>query len=201
MKRMLLLIGLMVFSYGVSSDESKPLVSSRSWPVTGLSCTGCIPFQFDQLILRLPKTKLLGVHVLHMDMPAVSLLYKSDAPEGAREISLLLMDERKTTGGLRKKGFFKRLSVDTLHQFFVSLGKSNADKQALDLSREVLGISEASEYMTISGESVSAFWIKSRDFDNQRLYVIEKDSNYSYQIAGPLTDDIVHDLLSYADFK
>lgn len=73
-------------------------------------------------------------------------------------------------------------------------------RQALDLSREILGIHEASEYVTISGESASAFWIKSRDYNNQRLYIVVKDSNYAYQIAGPLTDEIVKDFLFYAHF-
>jgi hypothetical protein len=201
MKRMFLFIGLIVFSWNAFSEESPLSFSTGSWPVAGLSCTACIPFQFDQLGLQIPRTKLLGIHVLHMDKPAVSLLYQSNSPDEAKNISLLLMDDRKATGGLREKGFFKRLSVDTLQQFFISLGRSNADKQALDLSREILGIHEASEYMTITGQSASAFWIKSRDFDNQRLYIVEKDSNYAYQIAGPLTDEIVYDLLSYARFK
>ena len=83
----------------------------------------------------------------------------------------------------------------------MSLGRPNADKQALELSQEILGINEAAEYLTISGESVSAFWIKTRDLTNQRLYIVEKDSNYAYQIAGLLTEDIVRDFLSYAHFK
>lgn len=201
MKRSLLLVGLLFFSCALISSEKKTVFSTQSWPVAGLDCKGCIPFQFDQLSLRLPKTKLLGVHVLHMNMPAVSLLYQSDSPVRADKISLLLMDERRATGGLRSEGFYERVSVTTLRQFFSSLGKPNADEQALDLSREILGIHEASEYVTISGESASAFWIKSRDLNNQRLYIVAKDSNYAYQIAGPLTNDIVRDFLCYAHFE
>jgi hypothetical protein len=201
MKRSLLLAGLLFFSCALISSEKKTVYFTQSWPVAGLDCKRCIPFQFDQLSLRLPKTKLLGVHVLHMNMPAVSLLYQSDSPVRADKISLLLMDERRATGGLRDEGFYERLSVTTLRQFFSSLGKPNADGQALDLSREILGIHDASEYVTISGESASAFWIKSRDLNNQRLYIAVKDSIYSYQIAGPLTDDIVRDFLCYTHFE
>jgi hypothetical protein len=200
MKRSLLLLGLFFFSCATFSDEQKTVFTTQSWPVASLSCQGCIPFQFDQLGLQLPKIKLLGIHVLHMNMPAVNLLYQSDSPERTGNISLLLMDERKATGGVRDEGFYKRLSIATLQQFFIALGKSNADKQALDLSREILGIHEAREYVTISGESASAFWIKSRDYNNQRLYIVAKDSNYAYQIAGPLTDEIVKDFLFYAHF-
>lgn len=201
MKRSLLLLGLLFFSCATFSDEQKTVFTTQSWPVAGLSCKGCIPFQFDQLGLRLPKAKLLGIHVLHMNMPAVNLLYQSDSPERTSNISLLLMDERKATGGVREEGFYERLSIATLQQFFIALGKSNADRQALDLSREILGVHEASEYVTISGESASAFWIKSRDYNNQRLYIVAKDSNYTYQIAGPLTDGIVKDFLFYAHFE
>jgi hypothetical protein len=200
MKRSLLLVVLLFFSCATFSDEQKTVFTTQSWPVASLSCKGCIPFQFDQLGLQLPKIKLLGIHVLHMNMPAVSLLYQSDSPKQTGNISLLLMDERKATGGVREEGFNKRLSVATLQQYFIALGMSNADRQALDLSREILGIHEASEYVTIYGESASAFWIKSRDYNNQRLYIVAKDSNYAYQIAGPLTDEIVKDFLFYAHF-
>jgi hypothetical protein len=201
MKRSLLLVVLLFFSCATFSDEQKTVFTTQSWPVASLSCQGCIPFQFDQLGLQLPKIKLLGIHVLHMNMPAVSLLYQSDSPKQTGNISLLLMDERKATGGVREEGFYKRLSVATLQQYFIALGRANADRQALDLSREVLGIHEASEYVTISGESASAFWIKSRDYNNQRLYIVAKDSNYAYQIGGPLTDEIVKDFLFYAHFE
>jgi hypothetical protein len=200
MRRSLLLVVVLFFSCATFSDAKKTVFSTQSWPVAGLSCKSCIPFQFDQLGLQLPNAKLLGIHVLHMNMPAVSLLYQSDSPEKTGNISLLLMDERKATGGVREEGFYKRLSVATLQQYFIALGRSNADRQALDLSREILGIHEASEYVTISGESASAFWIKSRDYNNQRLYIVAKDSNYAYQIAGPLTDEIVKDFLFYAHF-
>jgi hypothetical protein len=201
MKRSLLLVVLLFFSCATFSDEQKTVFTTQSWPVASLSCQGCIPFQFDQLGLQLPKIKLLGIHVLHMNMPAVSLLYQSDSPKQTGNISLLLMDERKATGGVREEGFYKRLSVATLQQYFIALGRANADRQALDLSREVLGIHETSEYVTISGESASAFWIKSRDYNNQRLYIVAKDSNYAYQIGGPLTDEIVKDFLFYAHFE
>lgn len=156
------------------------MFKSQTWPNADSSCDDCIPIQFDRLSLQLPRSKLRKVHVLHMNMPAISLSYQLNSTNGQGNISLLLMDERKATGGLREEGIFERLSVGDLHQFFASLGRPNADKQALELSRKIMGISEATEYLTISGESASAFWIKGREFDNQSLYVVEKDSSFAY---------------------
>jgi hypothetical protein len=195
-KRILFAVTILLFSSISCSGAGGVSLDKRQWPAANAVCDNCIPFQFDRLKLALPREKLKNLQVLHMDAPAVSFSYGA-----VGDISLILMDERKATGGLREEGLFKRLAVNELHQFFVSLGNSNEDKQALDLSREVIGLTEGSKYLTITGESASAFWIQSRDFNNQSLYVVEKGSSYAYQIAGPLTEAFVQELLSNASFE
>jgi hypothetical protein len=195
-KRIFLTVALLIFTSVSCSGSGDFLLEERSWPEAASACDNCIPLLFDHLCILLPSEKLRKVHVLHMDMPTVSLTY---GVEG--EISLLLMDEKKATGGLREEGFFKRLSVSDLHHFFVSLGNPNADEQALDLSRKVMGFSGVTGYVTLTGSEASAFWIKNKDSGNQNLYVVEKGSRYAYQIAGPLTEEIVREILSNARFE
>jgi hypothetical protein len=194
-KRILFAVTILLFSSISCSGGGDISLERREWPATNAVCDGCIPIQFDRLKLLLPKEKLKKLQVLHMDAPAVSL-----SCGAAGDISLLLMDERKATGGLKEEGIFDRLAVDELHQFFVSLGNSNDDKQALDLSREVMGLTQGGKYLTLTGESASAFWIKDGDFDNQSLYIVEKGSKYAYQVAGPLTETFVLELLSNIRF-
>ena len=190
----------LIFSFTACADNTQNVqYLNEDWP-TLAECKECMTFQTGDMKLLIDKDKIISINVLNLSSPSINLLFTNENNGNTYDIGVLVLDEKKTTGGLREHGYFKRLSVESLEQFFIALGEPNPDKEALALSRDIMGINNASAYVRIKGKDASAYWIKSNDINNQKMFIVSNKSSHTYLIAGNLDKNIVSEFLSKINF-
>ena len=190
----ILFVLLATFSKTATSHEAAAF-SQKTWPAQ-IDCSQCATVELLDLQLSVPPDMLKRIKMLNMDGIAFSLEAGDKWLKTQEELIVLLLNESHTTGGLNENGYYEKLRVTNLGDFFRVLHQKEHVTKELQTAREVMGVSNASDFIAYYGESVSAFWVESGDKKNQSIYIVPADKNYSIQISGHLSQATVNALLS-----
>lgn len=191
---------LLLFCLAFSSACASPVLETRekAWPEYR-KCEDCIETQVGFAIFQFPRKSVRKINVLNLPNASVNILYAARNSETNKEIGILVHDEDRATGGMKKKGLYNKLSVANVQEFFYALGRSQTTAE-LTIAREVMSITEKSKYIVYRGKSASAFLIRNSALNQDILYIVpnvtKKLETNVYMIAGELDDSLINTLLA-----
>ena len=192
----ILFVFLVAFSSPATSHEVA--YSQEAWPEK-IDCSQCAVMELLDLQLSIPFHMLKRLKMLNMDGIAFSLEADNQWLKTEEELIVLLLSESDVTGGLSENGYYEKLRVSSLDNFFKVLHQKGPVTEELQIARKVMGLEGSLDFVAYYGDALSAFWVISDDRKNQSLYIVPVGKNYSLQISGYLTHAIVDALLSYVE--
>ena len=180
----------------VIASETKTL--TKSWPEPS-ACIHCLELHFSnlsELYFSFPSDTIKSMTMLNIDGIAFSSQFRSDKLGPDAEIIFSLLNEDKVTGGMSTHGSYEAIGVDNLSGFFGALHDKTIVSQKVMLARTIMGVNDALSFIEYKTPSLSAYWIASTDESNQFLYILLNGSDLAIQIGGPLSSQLIEQLLA-----
>ena len=174
---------------------------SKTWP-ENIDCTTCTVINVSDVNLAFSPGKLKYVKMLDMDGIAFSIITDSSYQGQENELVILELSESNTTGGLSKNGLYEKIGVNSLEEFFYKIHNNSISSKDIETARKIMGINDASRFVSYRNAELSAYWVESKDDRNQSLYILShKNKTSSIQISGYLNTKIVEKILSSIELK
>lgn len=182
---------LFLFMIGCSNPViASPTLEDRN--IQLVDCNNCLAFTIGFLKFQIPNSDLKSFNVLNSSEPTVSVEFSHASK--MKLLMFLILSEDNATGGL-KVTHYKKLLVKDVTGFFDKIGSAKGGR-ALQDAREIMGINDAHQYLRYKQRGMNAYWIKSKDMKNQKLFIISSKLNNVYLVAGNLDSRVVNNLLS-----
>lgn len=166
------------------------------WPTTEVGCQNCVNIRFLALNMQIPLDLIDGLEIINAD---ANLVIKPSYASKGSILFLSIPEENQLINLIRGSSLFDDIDINNHEELFDLIGYLPTEGESVQILRRMKNIDIAKRYTKTSKDSVHAYWIQTKNPENNQsyseLYIVIDDKTV-YDISGEISQELYNAILS-----